>query len=135
MSRSLIFSLLLVALAPITTFAAPKSELWSYWQQSKESSRATISHQKWKSILTKYLSVNSVDGVNRFDYAAVSDSDKLLLESYLSDLQNIDPRNHNRSEQFAYWINFRTACTSHVNNFFVCFACLINPAFNYLQTL
>ena len=101
-------------MVPLNALAAPKAELWPYWQESNESSLETISHKKWKSILDAYLSIESSDGVNRFNYDAVSDSDRALLESYLAELQKIDPRNYNRNEQFAYWVNLYNALTVEI---------------------
>ncbi|ENM5770413.1 Ser/Thr protein kinase, partial [Vibrio mimicus] len=35
-------------------YAAPKAELWAYWQSSNNSNTTSISHQAWQSILDRY---------------------------------------------------------------------------------
>lgn len=55
--------------------AAPKSDLWSFWQQSNEQSKAFINHRPWQQFLNKYL-VESVDKVNLIKYASVSKIDR-----------------------------------------------------------
>jgi len=51
------------------------------------------------------------DGINRFDYAAVTPADRAKLQSYLDALAARDPRTLNRPEQFAYWVNLYNALT------------------------
>lgn len=111
MSKALAIAVLLILLMPINASAAPKAELWPFWEKSNQSSLETISHNKWQKVLDGYLEVNSADGIHRFNYAAVSSADKALLESYLTDLQKIDPREYSRPEQFAYWVNLYNALT------------------------
>ncbi|MCC4799104.1 hypothetical protein BCT30_10545 [Enterovibrio norvegicus] len=90
-------------------YAAPKSKLWPMWNKSDDANLSKIDHQDWQTILTKY--VIKRDYNNLFRYADVSDEDKALLEKYLSDLTQMDPRDYSRSEQFAYWINLYNALT------------------------
>ena len=91
--------------------AAPSSEYWSLWDQSDEKSTATISHSLWQDILDEYLE-DVVDGHYRvFDYRAVTAADRKLLDDYLTQLQNVDPRKYRKAEQFAYWVNLYNART------------------------
>lgn len=100
---------LLLTLFSFNTFAAPKSELWPYWQQSNQSSTATISHQKWQSFLDSYL---VIDGDNALvKYGSVSTKDKQELNLYIDSLSAIDPREYTLNEQYAYWVNLYNAVT------------------------
>lgn len=50
--RPLILLLLFFSFA---SYAAPKSELWPYWQTSDEQSTLEVSHQTWQNLLDRYL--------------------------------------------------------------------------------
>ncbi|USD64948.1 DUF547 domain-containing protein [Vibrio sp. SCSIO 43136] len=103
------FWLLILTLVSTTTFAAPKSELWAYWDNSDESNPKVISHQEWQSFLDKYL---VQDGQHHLiKYASVSNSDKALLNNYINALAALDPKSFNRAEQYAYWVNLYNAIT------------------------
>jgi len=82
-----------------------------FWSQSDEQNTASINHQPWQQILDRYLVTKHPSGVNRFRYSNVTDADKQSLKDYLSELQKIDPRQYNRNEQMAYWINLYNALT------------------------
>lgn len=94
--------------------AAPKADLWALWQASNESSTEVVDHGAWQQILDRYLDAKHASGVNRFDYAAVTADDKTALDSYIRQLQSIDPRRLRRDEQQAYWINLYNAHTVQV---------------------
>ena len=95
-------------------FAAPESEIQEFWMAHDEQSSIEVSHQAWQDLLDKYLDDDHESGVNRFDYSAVGDADRKLLDGYLDDLQAVDPRTLSRDEQLAYWINFYNALTAQV---------------------
>ncbi|ACH64848.1 MULTISPECIES: DUF547 domain-containing protein [Aliivibrio] len=105
--KTFISSLLL--LFSFNTFAAPKSELWSYWNVSNEKNATTISHQYWQQTLDKYLITKGE--FTLFDYAHVTDADERTLNSYLRQMSRIDPREYKKSEQYAYWVNLYNALT------------------------
>lgn len=105
--KTLISSLLL--LFSFNTFAAPKSELWDYWDASNEKNATTISHQYWQQTLDKYL--ENQGEYSLFDYANVTNSDEKILNSYLRQMRRIDPREYKKSEQYAYWVNLYNAIT------------------------
>ncbi|PSU47893.1 DUF547 domain-containing protein [Photobacterium frigidiphilum] len=105
--RSLISIALL--LFSTLTFAAPKAELWAYWQPSNNASSAQISHARWQQILDKFLITESKQTL--FRYSAVTTNDKDNLDRYLRDLARIDPRQYSKNEQFAYWVNLYNALT------------------------
>ncbi|MGF1910596.1 DUF547 domain-containing protein [Vibrio kasasachensis] len=106
MNKLAILSLTLFSL-PI--YAAPKSDLWVYWQQSNENSHAEISHQAWQEILTRHI---SIDGQHHlFSYQSVTTEEQHKLDRYLTSLSEVDPRKFSKAEQYAYWVNLYNAAT------------------------
>ena len=97
------------------SYAAQKPELIPSWDASNEENVATIDHAQWQLILDTYLKPHA-SGVNRFDYAGLKavKEDVSKLNTYLENLQAIDPREYARQEQKAYWINFYNALTVKV---------------------
>ncbi len=85
-----------------------------FWDSNDSSNTSSIDHGDWQHVLDHYLVSNHASGVNRFDYNAVSDMDKQLLETYLDHMQQLDPRIYNRDVQQAYWINLYNALTIKV---------------------
>ncbi|MGR5093352.1 DUF547 domain-containing protein [Vibrio maritimus] len=92
-----------------SAFAAPKSELWSYWDKSNDSNSQSVSHQAWQSFLDQYLVTEGENTLVR--YVRVSPNDKQALKTYINDLARIDPRQLSRAEQYAYWVNLYNAIT------------------------
>ena len=73
-------------------------------------STASIDHRAWDAVVSTYLKVDPRgDGVNRFDYAAVSDEDRLRLKDYLRSLGNLDIEKYDQDEQIAFWMNLYNA--------------------------
>lgn len=70
-------------------------------------------HAAWDKLLGTYLSTHE-DGVNRFDYGAVTMADQALLGAYLDDLAATPVSLLGRDAQMAYWINFYNALTVKV---------------------
>ena len=101
--------LMLILLLPATTLAAPKANLWPYWQQASATSQVRVDHSRWQRLLDKYLVAAPQQTL--FRYGQVSASDNYELDRYLRDLAKLDPRQLNRREQFAYWINLYNAQT------------------------
>lgn len=103
---------ILIILFSTSSFAAPKSDLWPYWNQSDETNAAKISHQAWQDILNQYL---SVEGENTlFAYDKVTRADQNKLTDYLKQLASLDPRHYSKGEQYAYWVNFYNALTVNI---------------------
>jgi hypothetical protein len=71
---------------------------------------ARIDHDAWDRILNLYAQRND-DGVNRFAYGAITQSDRAALKTYLKMLQAVRPQDFGRDEQFAYWVNLYNAAT------------------------
>lgn len=111
-----IYGLIASALITVTglAFAAPNSDTIEFWAAHEEASKKIVSHKAWQEILDVYLDSANDSGVNRFDYAAVSDADSDKLEIYLDSLQSIDPRQLSRAEQLPFWINLYNALTVKV---------------------
>lgn len=107
--------LLVCAVFASTAFTAQKPELIPFWNESVEENKTAIDHSGWQSLLNTYLTEHP-SGVNRFDYAALKSEphDLAKLNTYLDNLQLIDPREYARAEQKAYWINFYNALTVKV---------------------
>lgn len=102
-------TLLLLSLFSFSSFSAPKSDLWPYWNVSNENSTQVIDHSAWQNILDHNLVTESENHL--FRYATINDEDKQILNQYLQSLAKLDPRRLNRQEQFAYWINLYNALT------------------------
>lgn len=116
-SRPLGAALLLwIALScwPAGLSAAPRAELWPYWQQHNPTSGRRIDHTRWDGFLRRYLISDHPDRIHRLDYAAVSQQDRTRLRHYLADLAAVKVTRLNRPEQLAFWINFYNALTVQV---------------------
>lgn len=103
---------LLLFLAELAA-AAPKADLWPYWQAHDEASERTVDHSAWGDFLNAYL-VQDKDGINRVRYAAVTDADRAALDAYIRGLADTTVTGLSRDEQFAYWVNLYNALTVHV---------------------
>ena len=89
---------------------APKAKLWSNWTKHQTTSTRTIDHSNWADFLQTYVK-QSLDGVNRIDYAGVSESHRVDLQAYISKMEKISISEYRRDEQFAYWVNLYNALT------------------------
>lgn len=96
-------------LAPL---AGPSSKELATWKMHSPSSQTQVDHSAWDAILKKYTSTQ--DGVNLFAYGKVSAADKASLKTYINQLKKVDPRNLNRKEAMAFWINVYNAVTVDV---------------------
>ena len=108
MIKTIITAAFLFILA-FPVLAAPGSQYWGVWDKSDDSSKKTINHQVWQDLLDRYL-VSMPNG-SRFRYIRVTEKDRQALQNYLKELSGLDPRQFNKSEQKAYWINFYNALT------------------------
>ena len=104
-----VIGLALITLMPL--HAAPPSETFAAHDPS---STIRIDHSALGRLLGTYLDADHPSGINRFDYAAVGESDLSALNTYLAMLEEVDPAVLNRDEQMAYWINFYNALTLKV---------------------
>ncbi|MGF1700671.1 DUF547 domain-containing protein [Photobacterium makurazakiensis] len=104
-----LFAACLLLLTSTFSLAAPKADLWAYWQANNASNQQVIDHQRWQTLLDKYLKVQSNQTL--FRYQTVTSDDKYELNRYIRELTDSDPRQLNRNEQFAYWVNLYNALT------------------------
>ena len=93
--------------------AVPKAELWTLWLDHAPDSTVEIDHSAWQRFLDSYLTPHE-DGVNRVDYASVTEEARSQLQAYLDNLTASDPRLLSRDEQLAYWVNLYNALTVEV---------------------
>ena len=91
--------------------AGPKAKLIDFWIPSNSQNLASIDHSAWQDILDSRLDASHPSGVNRFNYGAVTDTERLQLQAYLQRLQAIDIRDYSRAEQKAFWFNLYNALT------------------------
>jgi hypothetical protein len=103
----------LAGFVSIEALFAPKADLWPRWEAHDPDSTAEIDHEAWARLLRAHLHAGA-DGVNRFDYAAVTGADRVALGRYIAALAALPVDDHDRAEQMAYWINLYNALTVHV---------------------
>lgn len=109
--RLILITMFLVAAAPV--IAAPKAEIWSYWETHDPQSNETVKHQPWDQFQVKYV-FPGADGIYRLDYDGVLPKDRQLLDRYVDTLAGVTVTGLNRNEQQAYWINLYNALTVQV---------------------
>ena len=107
-----LIALSLMGLAPaLERLAVAESKLVDpVWDVFEADSEIVVDHSAWTLFLQAYVKTDDED-VNRVAYADVSYADQKVLDEYLDDLQNVDPRRLNRNEQLAYWTNLYNART------------------------
>ena len=84
-----------------------------FWQASNEQSTIQVDHSQWQEVLDEYLISDDPSGVNFVDYTSLAEEPD-LLNDYVTKMQALDPRELNRSQQFAYWVNLYNALTMKV---------------------
>ena len=89
---------------------APAANGDNVWAINDPYSQISIDHSIWDHFLTQYVITDS-QGLNRVKYGNVSVADRQLLSQYLSQLQSVDPRTLNKTEQLAYWLNLYNSKT------------------------
>lgn len=99
--------LLMLVLTPARGFGA---DSWDHWQGHDETSMKSVNHGLWEGILLNYIRPGT-DGVHRFAYGQVTDTDQKALDKYLKTLSKVTITDYRNSEQMAYWINLHNALT------------------------
>jgi len=102
-ARGVSFALMVILLVH-PAWAAEEPNLMERWLVSDSLSKRDVDHSPWQTILNRYLVVSG-DGVNSFDYGAVSKADREALTRYIAMLGRVDVDRLNRNEQMAFWIN------------------------------
>ena len=90
-------------------FAASTADTVAFWNDFEPNSQLKINHSAWQNLLQKHVIIDHPSGINRFNYAAVTSQDKTELGDYLVFLQGFDPRQLNKREQMAFWLNLYNA--------------------------
>ncbi len=103
--------LLLFTLLSSQVIAAPENKPLVFWAGSNENNMTCVDHTTWQILLDTYLDSNHPSGINRFNYANVNTKDQKALSNYIMQLQQLNPRDLNRAEQKAFWINLYNAVT------------------------
>ncbi len=104
-----LFLLLLSVGANAGIDPVPRADYWAFWDKSNETNLKVIDHSAWDSLLTRYVLSGDRSGINRFDYEAMADPDVKSLQDYIRNMSGLDPRDYNRLEQQAYWMNLYNA--------------------------
>ncbi len=95
------------------SFAAPSARLMPYFLKHRINSTQTINHQKWQSLLSRYV-VRSRNGLNLVRYSRFSRHDRRVLAQYLKALAGVKISQYSRREQLAYWIDLYNVLTVDV---------------------
>jgi hypothetical protein len=90
-------------------YAAPKADLWEYWQPFADAKTVEIDHQSYQEFLDSYLVVQGQHTLVK--YNQVTSKDKLSLKTYLSKMSEVDPHQLTRGQQYAFWVNLYNAYT------------------------
>lgn len=106
-------ALLAIWLFGQTAAGAPRADLWPLWLTHAEQPSIQPQHQDWQRFLDTRLRTGS-DGINRLDYAGVSDLQGQSLTAYLDRMQALPVSRLTRAQQLAYWINLYNAGTVSV---------------------
>jgi hypothetical protein len=110
---ALLLAFVAILFASSLVSAAPKSELWPRWEAHDATSAIVVDHAAWTRLLGLYARP-SADGVTRFDYAGLQAGDRTALDDYIGALSATPVSTLNRTEQYAYWLNFYNALTVQV---------------------
>lgn len=103
--------LILAASFPVS--AAPAKELWPVFAGHNPASTETVDHAAWDAFLKTYVKDDPA-GLNRVDYAGVTETDGASLDTYIETLAATAVTSLNKDEQRAYWINLYNALTVRV---------------------
>lgn len=96
---------------PLFLQAAPKKQMWEFWNSSSESSELSVDHRAWSVFLDKYVEKRSEESMSLVKYSLVSELDHKALKVYIDNLSRLTITDYKRSEQLAYWINLYNAVT------------------------
>lgn len=94
----------------VTISVAAAQDKLQRFNQFDEANDRVVDHQVWDDFLGTYVKTLA-DGRTVVDYGAVTDADKAVLKSYISDLTSDDPTGLNKAEAFVYWVNLYNALT------------------------
>ena len=102
---------LVFTLAASPALAAPAAQYWGFWDASNEANLQHLDHTSWDRMLQKYATLEADSGIVRFSYDDLTRDDLNNIKSYISYLEDSDPRRYPMLEQKAYWMNLYNALT------------------------
>lgn len=77
----------------------------AFWGKSNEGNPAIIDHSSWDQLLGTHVVELQGSGVRQFRYSSIDSAASKQMKSYVDYLASIDPREYNKLEQQAYWMN------------------------------
>ncbi|HMR30615.1 MAG TPA: DUF547 domain-containing protein [Geminicoccaceae bacterium] len=80
----------------------------SPWKAHDAASSRKVDHADWAGLLARFCRPGG-DGINRFAYAEMDDSQRAVLDRYLAMLADTPVSALSRSTQLAFWINLHNA--------------------------
>lgn len=92
-------------------FLLPSNDPWEHWRPAAQSVSIDLNHSDWAGLLHRYVLDQHPSGINRFDYAAVSEADTDLLQTYIDYLAKQSIPDLTQLQQQALWINLYNALT------------------------
>ncbi|MCF8109509.1 MAG: DUF547 domain-containing protein [Desulfohalobiaceae bacterium] len=98
---------------PAVLSAAPKADLWEYWEQHDPDSSLRLDHSVWSGLLKDNITPGP-EGINRFDYQGITEKDRRRLDSYIQALAGTQIGSLSRASQKPFWINLYNALTVQV---------------------
>ena len=111
---SLLIVLAFAACMPIERLFAPKAELMSdRWLRIADAPGTEPEYATYDAFLARYRHTTN-GGMAHVRYDAVTDTDRAALETFLIQMQRVDPATLDRDQQLAYWINLYNAQTIRV---------------------
>ena len=87
----------------------PKPNFGLIGIQSNQANSQAIDHSEWQRVLDNNLVQQGSNTL--FDYSDIRPTDRQALLHYINTLTKLDPRQFNKNEQFAYWVNLYNAAT------------------------
>lgn len=114
-SRGAALACVLVAACMMLAFASTTraAELHEIFAKSDPDPALAVNHEPWDRLLGTYIKPGP-QGVNLFDYAAVTPADRSGLQAYVASLEATPVSRLTKDAQLAYWINLYNALTVQV---------------------
>ena len=103
---------IVLLLGAVRIAAAPRANLWPFWDAHNAESEQQVAHDEWDGFLARHLTER--DGITRIAYGAIPAADRAALDQYIDRLSRTAVRSLARDEQRAFWINLYNALTIQV---------------------
>jgi len=109
----ILWAVSLVIAAALASPVAQAASVTEVFSASDETATKTVDHAPWAGLIGRYVTPGA-QGLNVFDYAAVTQADRTALKTYLKDLQAVRVSTLPRRAQMPFWINLYNALTVEV---------------------